>query len=498
MSHLEDASAPAEPNSRRSLASALWLVIPIAWRNLGRNRRRTLIAGAGIALGVGMCIASFGVMDGMSSDMVRSITDAQLGHVQVHEPSFATQPKLSLAFANARELGARAEHVDGVEVASPRVLAWALASGASQSAGVQLMGVDPAREDGVTRLKRRVVRGAYLPESATPWPQARQLNDADRALDERLTEQAAEQAAAEIAALGNDSPAASEPAGASRADTRRLLEEVAPGPSRPPPLLLGEKLAKKLHAGLGARVDIAATDLGGNPVNVGFRVIGILRTGDASLDAVRAVAHLDDVQRLLGLDGAAHELALRLTDSERAPVVARELARSAAFHGLDVKTWQQLRPDVVAMVQTNGSLTALMVLIIFAVAAIGVADTILMSVFERRRELGVLKAVGMRPLAIVAMVSLETLALGAAASLVGLGLGLGIDLGLARFGIPLGGLSSFSLAGATIPPMLHARITQQGALLPVGMMLVMAFLASLWPALVAARIEPVAALRGRQ
>lgn len=103
----------------------------------------------------------------------------------------------------------------------------------------------------------------------------------------------------------------------------------------------------------------------------------------------------------------------------------------------------------------------------------------------------------MRPAAIVLMVATETLLLGIGASLVGLAMGIGIDLVLGRWGIPLGGLSGFSLAGASIPPVLHASFTERGALVPVALMVVMALLASLWPAVVAARIEPAVAMKDR-
>jgi ABC-type lipoprotein release transport system permease subunit len=232
-------------------------------------------------------------------------------------------------------------------------------------------------------------------------------------------------------------------------------------------------------------------------VNVDFRVVGILHTGDAALDAIRAVANLTDVRHLLGLPDRAHELAIRVDDPSGAAAVAETLGAKPEFQGLDVKTWKQLRPDVVAMVQTNSALTAMMVAIIFAVAAIGVADTILMAVFERRRELGVLKAVGMRPASIVTLITIETFLLGLFASLVGVGLGVGIDLYLARVGIPLTSLSSFTLAGASIPPVIHATMTLEGVLSPLAMMVVAALLAALWPAFVAARTEPVIAMQDR-
>lgn len=474
------------------------LLFAIAWRNLARNRRRSLIAGCGIALGVGMSIASFGVMDGMSSDMVRSITDVRLGHVQVHKPGFSSHPKLDRAFSRADARTRAAERTEGVEAASPRVLGWALASSAQQSAGVQLVGVDPAREAKLTKLDQRLVKGRYLPETATRWPAAKALTLQERQLDRELTASSVESAGAEIDALGEAAPDKGPGDDSGVAEkTRELLERVAPKPATPPPLLLGDKLARKLHAEPGTRVSLMAQDLKGDPVNVEFRVRGIVHTGDSTLDGVRAVANIADVRRLLRLGDRAHELAIRVARSGDVASVTRALAANATFAGLEVKSWQELRPDVVAMVQTNSALTAMLIGIIVAVAAIGVADTILMAVFERRRELGMLKAIGMRPRSVVLMVTAETVLLGLGATFAGLLLGVGIDLCLLRFGIPLGGLSSFSLAGASIPPVLHASITPIGVLVPVATMFGMALLAALWPAFVAARTEPVIAMRDR-
>ncbi len=485
------------------MTNSFGLLLAIAWRNLGRNLRRTLIAGTGIALGVGMCIASFGVMDGMSSDMVRSITDVQLGHIQVHEPGFSARPKLKLAFDKASARTRAASHTRDVEAVSPRVFGWALASTERQSTGVQLVGIDPELEARVTKLDRRVSKGHYLPQQPTPWPAAKKLSEKQRQLDQQLTQSETERAEAEIEALGGGGAPAEKPtpdlpsAKQLRGSTNKLLAEVAPKPTRPPALLLGDKLARKLQAKPGTIVSLMAQDLDHNPVDVDFRVVGILHTGDRALDSVRAVANLADVQRMLGLGDRAHELAIRLRNPEQASSVAHALASEPLFKGLDVKTWSKLRPDVVAMVQTNSAMTALMVAIIFAIAAIGVADAILMAVFERHRELGMLKAVGMRPASIVVMVTTETFLLGLAASLAGAALGIGIDLFLAHHGIPLGGLSSTTLAGATIPPVLHATMTPEGVLLPLVMMIVMALLAALWPAVVAARTQPVVAMRER-
>ena len=108
-----------------------------------------------------------------------------------------------------------------------------------------------------------------------------------------------------------------------------------------------------------------------------------------------------------------------------------------------------------------------------------------------------MRALGKRPSGIVGMVVIETALLGVGASAAGLALGWGLDAFLSHHGIVLSGLSSFSLAGVTLQPVLHATTTLEGLLLPVAIMLPMAVLASLWPATSAARTEPVEAMKER-
>src|SRR5262249_12805815 len=161
------------------------LILRIAWRNLGRNRRRTLITGAGIALGAAMCIGAIGILDGLDRQIVTSITDTELGHVQVHAPGYLRSRALRDAFDPAGLVPAieGVPHVAGV---APRIYGWGFAAKATQSAGVQLMGVDPARERAVTSL----LAGAALPAAPTPWQRARPLTAEQQAKDAALTKAA--------------------------------------------------------------------------------------------------------------------------------------------------------------------------------------------------------------------------------------------------------------------------------------------------------------------
>lgn len=465
--------------------SSLGLVLRIAWRNLGRNRRRTLITGAGIALGAALCIGAIGILDGLDLQIVRSVTDGELGHVQIHSPAYLRSRKLRDAFDPGPVLPA-IDHAADVAGAAPRVYGWGFAAKDTQSAGVQLMGIDPRREPSVTSL---LPAGAALPADPTPWKKAVPLTDQQRAEDAALTKAATDAAIAEIDATA---PAAAQPVG--RDETRALLAQLAPRPDAPLPALVGAGLARKLHVHAGDTFSVISQDLDGAQVDVDIRVVGTLHTSSDALDRTRIVMNWRDLQRMLGLGAQVHEIAIRTAHPDGAANVVAALQRETGLAKLDVESWRQLRPDAVAIVGANDALSETLVFLIFLVSALGVTNTMLMSIFERKREFGVLKAVGMRPAMLVAMVVAETVLLAAVAASAGLIAGWGLDELLLHVGLHTS-QASFSLAGTNVDPVLHAAITVKGLLMPVAALIGMAFVASLYPAFSAARVQPAVGMR---
>jgi ABC-type lipoprotein release transport system permease subunit len=448
-----------------------------------------VITGAGIALGAALCIGAVGILDGLDLQIVRSVTDADLGHVQVHAPDYLRSRKLRDTFDPAALLP-ELEHADHVTGVAPRVYGWGFAAKGTQSSGVQLMGVDPQREPGVTNL---LSGGVTLPAEPTPWKKAVPLTDEQRAKDAALTKAATDAAISEIdgTAPANTPPA---PPGTVRDDTRALLTQLAPRPDAPLPALVGAGLARKLHAHVGDTITVISQDLDGAQVDVELRVAGTLHTSSDALDRTRVVMNWRDLQRMLGLGSRVHELALRVDVPDRAGGVADAMHRVPDLAKLDVEGWKQLRPDALAIVGANDALSATLVFLIFLVSALGVTNTMLMSIFERKREFGVLKALGMRPAMLMAMVIAETVLLAAVAASAGLIMGWGLDELLLHVGLHTSN-SAFSLAGANVDPVLHAAITVKGLLMPVVALIGMALVASLYPALSAARVQPAVGMR---
>jgi len=252
-----------------------------------------------------------------------------------------------------------------------------------------------------------------------------------------------------------------------------------------------------LGAGPGDTVHALTQAVDGAPEAVALEVAGVFRTGTAAFDRNRVVLNREDLRRMTHLAaGAAHEVTLLLSDPAAAAGTAGALAAALHDRALLVRPWDVVRPDVAQLMRVSRVSTAVMVFIILFVATLGVVNTMLMAVFERTREIGMLKAIGMSGARVVGLIVAETLAIAMLAGGVGVALGLLLDLYLVRYGLDLGGFTKgFSVAGVGTSPVFHAEITWQGVAVPALMLAGTCLVASLYPAVRAARLRPAVGMR---
>ena len=158
--HPEGAARDATGASRS--ASRWPLFVLIAARNIWRNPRRTLITAGGAAFAVFAYVFLFGYFDGFDEQAIDTATRYLTGHVQIERPGFRTNLAPELSITRPVEVIAAARRVPGVAGVAPRVQAQAIASSATKSVNVALIGVDPILEPGVTFIDRTVREGAAL------------------------------------------------------------------------------------------------------------------------------------------------------------------------------------------------------------------------------------------------------------------------------------------------------------------------------------------------
>jgi ABC-type lipoprotein release transport system permease subunit len=416
--------------------SPLALVWRLGWRNLWRNSRRTALSIGAVAVAFAVLIVLEGLREGMARQMLDNGTRLMLGHLQMHDGAYLPDRGLhdTLGGADGTDtaaLLAAAEATPGVAAATPRVFGFGLLSTGPRSAGAQLMGVDPAREARVTRLLGAVVAGTGL--------------------------------------------------------------DGAP----PRAVLLGRTLAEELGASVGDEVAVVTQAVDGSIGNELLRVQGILDTRLAGLDRTLAILRLPDLQALLALEpGRIHEVAVRVHDPGQAAEVARALAvRGTLPPAVRAEPWQRLAPALVDYVALLRGWNWVMVAIVGTFAAFGVLNTMLMAVFERTPEIGVLAALGVRPWQLLGMVVAESLGL----ATVGLGAGLGLGAaGMAYFVEHGWDLSRWTrgltIAGVLVDPVIRGAWTWATAGQTALALAAITILAALVPAWRAARMRPVDAL----
>ena len=403
----------------------------VAWRNLWRQKRRSLITAFAMATGVALCMATIAVTDGMYSDMFEVMVEQQLGHVQVQHPAYAGRRLPYDALTGRAALMERIDALEGTVAASPNLAGYALIGGPSKSAGGRIVGIDPARDRDVSPLAGRIHEGTYLADAASGQ------------------------------------------------------------------ILLGHKLAEDLAVGLGQEVVVVTQATDGSLGNELYTVVGLFKTGDVAMDKAGAYIHLADAEQLLALEDRAHGITLLTDHHDQVQGYSEAVAAAVGGDEVQVQPWWEASPQTAEMMRMRDATAVFMLSIVFGVAAFGVINTMMMSVFERTREMGVLRALGLRPRRLVGLIVLESFFLAAVAGGLGLLVGGLLDWYLVVHGLDFsaGAPDGFSFEGVMIDPVMKGEVRPWGVLATVGAVFVVSVLASLWPAWRASRLQPVTAIR---
>jgi len=411
-------------------------VMRLAMKNLLRYKRRSLLTGMLIAVGVVAVIVFVGLSDSFKQAIVGQITDSVISHLQVHRKGYMASidnlPLDRMLPAKAFEkLFGVLNQADGVAAFSPRVKFGAMLSNYAQTTNVRLNGVDPAKEQAVVPLLAARIKDAAHEDS--------------------------------------------------------LLKKGE--------VLLPEVLAKGMVVKTGDTIVLVANNKDGSVNGMTFRVAGVVESlmGPGGRDGY---LHIEDAAALLRMETLeVSEVAVRTknfeqlaTVSERLRGILEPITNKQNKPIFELHTWDQLTPfyNVVRMIDI---MTLGIKVILIAVVLISVLNVMMMSVYETVREIGTLAAMGTRPGRIMALFVAEGFCLGLVSALAGAAIGLGVLWVLNLTGVDV----AFGRANQvfTLAPTVEPAEVFSACLIVLGI----SILASLQPAARAARLEPVDALR---
>lgn len=398
----------------------------MAFRNIFRQKRRTIFTGLSVVGGFALAAIFIGWADGSYNNIIDQFTRNRLGHIQIHERTYLDRPSLYRTIDHGSRVGAILDETNGVEAWAPRVYAAGLAAAGEKSAGVQIIGLDPQKEDAATNFEKKLIEGKTFSGSRT----------------------------AEV--------------------------------------ILGKGLAEILQSRIGDEIVIISQAADGSVANDAYTLVGIAATGDDLSDRVSFFLPLSTAQDLLVLDGRVHEIAVIIRKLGRAKEIVKQLSARISDPDLTVESWQVFARSFYQAMKADKAGMWVLLVVIVVIVAVGVLNTVLMSVLERRREYGLLKAVGTKPRQIIKLVLLEVVILSVLSIAVGAALGLGVNFLLSRHGIKF---SEGLTYGGMVFETMKSEINLRSFIIPALTVIICAVLVSLIPALKAGRTEPAKTMR---
>ena len=403
-------------------------ILKMAFRDLGRNRRRSFFSALAVGAGLALLILMASVIKGEMGSAIESAIKLQSGHIQIRAVTY-DENKSSLKWVdlieNPDQIAGQIGALNQVKAVTPRLYASGFLSSGTQSASARITGIDPL-SPASDPYREGVVSGNFI------------------------------------------SP-----------DDREAV-------------LIGKPMADKLNLKVGDNVSLSLNTSDGNVQDQTFTVKGIYSTNTYGFDSATVFLPLVKAQAITQTENHASTIFILLKDTALTDSVLPALHVSS---NLEIKTWKDLNAlfvDYEAMAQ---SYISIFYLIILAISASVIINTLIMSVYERTREIGILSAIGMRGNRIMMLFLAESSMLAVGGVIMGLIIGVLATLYFNVNGFYIGNMG---LSGILITDTIYAKLTMDNLINLTIMTFVVTLLSGLYPAVMASRMQPVAALRAEK
>lgn len=404
------------------------LYLRLAWRNIWRHRRRTVIIVLAMALSLGMMIWYDGLMEGFNQSIAANAVRVLGGNVQVHAEGYREKVESNplLPLADDTAIVQAALEQPGVIAASRRIQTNGLVSNREGSFPMTIIGIEPEAEAPVSLIAEHIVDGRYL-----------QATDEDA-------------------------------------------------------LLIGQGLADSLSLSIGDRVTMVGADAHKQNRQRTMTVIGIYDIGIPSMEKATSYISLGEAQALFNLNGQSTEV--QITMEKIGTESALITAMRQRLPGYEIESWAENYPDLGNAIGRKNIVMDIFSVIIVMVAGIGILNLLLMAIYERTREIGLLGAMGLKPSQIATTFVLEGTLIGLVGVFAGIATGLAINLTMMQVGMDYSQFAGITDYMALISGRMYPTLGVSKLFMRSSIVLIIASLAALIPAMIAAKREPSEAL----
>ena len=404
------------------------LYLRMAWRNLWRHRRRTLIVVLAIGLTLAMMMLYDGLMAGFEQAIYGNAIKVLGGNIQIYAEGYHDKPNQSplLPLPDEIRVVDTAQVQPQVVLASRRINTSGIASNREGAFGVSIVGIEPEKELPVSTIAQNIAAGRYL-----------------------------------------------------AADDQDVL-------------FIGKGLAEAMEIAVGDRITLVGRSTHNQTRQRTMTIAGIYDIGMPDIEKRTVYMSLNEAENLYDMSGAASEVMLILKQIGGEKQVIKAL--QASLPGYVIDSWQTSFPDLESVVGRKNSVMNIFSIIILAIAGIGILNLLLMAVYERTREIGLLGALGVKPRQISILFLLEGALMGLVGVVFGVALGLAINALFSRVGFDYSQFSTLTEYTALISGRVYSTLGLERIAQRTITVLIIATLAALYPAREAAKKEPAEAM----
>jgi len=404
------------------------MFLKLAWRNIWRNPRRTAVILTAVVIGLWSMVLLGALMRGIAVGMIKNGISTLTGHYQIHHQGYRNDPSIENSISDPSQVLQTLDRLLPKDARwTARVRVNAVAVNARHSAGVTLVGINPATEARVSFIGTAISSGRYL----------------------------------------------------------------APGDSNG--IIVGQALLKKFDARIGRKLVIMSQDAHREIASRAFRIVGIFRAEMQSTEKQFVFITRTAARKMLKLGDGISEVSILLPGNPDNPQFYATLKSALPSRLYEIMSWRELLPFQTAYLKILDGFMWIWYFVVFVAMGFGIVNTTLMAVFERMREFGLLKALGMKPGWILREVLTESFLLLLTGMIIGNLLALVCIYALADSGIDLSALA----AGAEFAGMsrvIYPALKLEDVLVANLLVMLLGIIVSAYPAIKAARFTPVEAL----
>jgi len=412
--------------------------LKISWRNILRNPRRTIIIALIIAIGLVGMTFSWAFSNGFMKQSIDTLVNTHLSHIQIHEKGFNDNPVIKKNITESKKIYDLIKDNNNIKAITQRVKSQGMINSTETSSGVMITGIDPETEINVSNIKEFLIEGKFIEK------------------DNKNT------------------------------------------------VYIGKKLAEDLKVGLGDKVVLMGQTINNEVGGAAFRVTGIYKSNSEEFDNSMVFTSLNSAQKLFEIKDFISEFAIivknpELLNETKADIVSKisvlpSPSNSKLQTTYEVLTWKEIMPGIASTIEMSNKIMYVFFLIVLISICFSIINTLFVVIFERFKELGIMKAIGTKPSQIFILVIFESFWMTVIGLIIGIVLSeiflyyfykVGIDLSVFSKGLGMLRLGSI----------LHPELPFSQVIECIALTIFIVALASIYPAIVAAKIKIVEALK---